>query len=99
VVGSARCRTYTGVGQDAVEQGRILPVAVPDQVSDLTAGVFEVHDQVPGGLGHPGGGRVRGDTEDPDPAGGVLDDGVPAVTSIVRYRSSTNASPNVGRPS
>ena len=39
------------------------------------AGVLQVHDQVPGGLGHPGGGRVRGGAEDADPAGGVLDDG------------------------
>lgn len=59
----------------AVEKGWVLAVAIPDQVPDLAAGVLEIHDQVPGGLGHPGGGRVRGDAEDPDPAGGVLDHG------------------------
>jgi hypothetical protein len=29
---------------------------------------MEIHDQVPGGLGHPRGGRVRGRAEHPDPA-------------------------------
>jgi hypothetical protein len=64
----------SGVGEDAVERGRVLAVPVADQVFDLAAGVFEVHGQVPGGLGYPGCGRVGGDAEDPDPAGGVLDD-------------------------
>src|SRR4051794_7066532 len=38
-------------------------------------GVFEVHDEVAGGLGHPGGGWVRGRAEDTHAAAGVLDDG------------------------
>jgi hypothetical protein len=64
----------SGVGEDGVEQGRVLAVPVADQIFNLAAGVFEVHGQVPGCLGHPGCCRVRGDAEDPDPAGGVLDD-------------------------
>jgi len=52
----------TGVGEDAVEQGRVLAVPVADQVSRLAACVVEVDQQVPGGLGDPGGGRVSGDS-------------------------------------
>src|SRR5690349_10565219 len=37
------------------------------------AGVLEVHDKVLRGLGHPRCGRVRGGTEYPKPAAGVLD--------------------------
>src|SRR6266545_3367773 len=37
--------------------------------------VLQVHDQVAGDLGDPGGGRVRGGAQDPYPPGGVLDDG------------------------
>ena len=39
----------------------------------MSALVLEVHDEVSGGLGDPGRGRVRGDDEDADPAAGVLD--------------------------
>jgi hypothetical protein len=31
---------------------------------------LQIHDQVPRDLGHPGPGRVRGDAQDPHPAGG-----------------------------
>ncbi len=64
----------SSVGEHLVEQSRVLAVPVTDQVFHLAARVFEVHGQVPGCLCHPGRGRVRGDAEDPDPAGGVLDD-------------------------
>jgi hypothetical protein len=37
-------------------------------------GVVEVHEQVAGLLGQPGSRRVRSDTQDVCPAGGVLDD-------------------------
>ena len=40
-----------GVGKDGVEQGRVLAVPVADEVLRLAAGVFEIHDQVVGGLG------------------------------------------------
>jgi hypothetical protein len=38
-------------------------------------GVFQVHEQVPGLLHHPGLDRMLGGSEDPDAAGAVLDDG------------------------
>jgi hypothetical protein len=37
------------------------------------SGVLKVHDQVPGGLGHPRRGRVRRRAQHPDPASVVLD--------------------------
>jgi hypothetical protein len=46
-----------------------------DQVLDLASGVVEVHDQVPGGLGHPRPDRVGGGAEDAYSAGGGFDDG------------------------
>jgi hypothetical protein len=48
---------------------------VPDEgaVEQFVAGVFYVHDEVAGGLGHPGGGRRCGGAEDANPAGGMLD--------------------------
>jgi hypothetical protein len=64
-----------GVGQDGVEQGRILAVAVPHDVPESAFGVFEVHGEVAGGLDDPGGGRMRRGAENADAAGGVFDDG------------------------
>ncbi|MFI1996450.1 hypothetical protein [Actinoplanes sp. NPDC020271] len=55
-------------------KGRVLAVPIADQVFDLAAGVLEVHDQVPGDLHDPRGGRMWRDAEDPDAAGGVFDD-------------------------
>jgi hypothetical protein len=52
-----------------------LPSRSPDHEPCPAAGVIQVHDEVPGGLGDPGRGGVRGCAEDPDAAGGVLDDG------------------------
>jgi hypothetical protein len=65
----------TRVGEDRVEHGRVLPIAVADRVLDATSGVVEVHGQVPGRLGEPRRGRVGGDAEDAYLAGGVFDDG------------------------
>jgi hypothetical protein len=48
------------VGEDRVEQGWVLPVAVADEVAGGRAGVAEVHSEVAGSLGDPGGGWVRG---------------------------------------
>lgn len=39
-----------------------------------TSGVLQIHDEVPGSLDDPVRGGVRGGAEDPDAAGGVLDD-------------------------
>ena len=61
-------------GEDGVEGGGELGVAVPDEEPEATAGVVEIHEQVAGLLGQPGTGGVRGDAEDVHPAGGVLDD-------------------------
>ena len=63
-----------GGGEDGVERGGELGVAVADEEPEATAGVVEVHEQVAGLLGQPGAGRVRGDAEDVYAAGGVLDD-------------------------
>jgi hypothetical protein len=63
-----------GIGQDLVEQHWVLRVPVPDQVSDGGSGVLQVHDQIPGSLGNPVRGGVRGGAEDPDAPGGMLDD-------------------------
>ena len=67
-----------GGGEDGVEGGGELAVAVAvavaDQESEASVGVVEVHEQVAGQLGQPCCGRVRGDAEDVDAAGGVLDD-------------------------
>ena len=62
------------VGEHPVEGGGELAVAVADQVLHVGAGVLEVHNEVSGHLGGPGCGGVGGRAEDPDPAGGVLDD-------------------------
>ncbi|MEU4769788.1 hypothetical protein AB0H12_41870 [Actinosynnema sp. NPDC023794] len=48
------------VGEHGVEQGGELAVMVADQEPRVSTFVFEVHHEVPGGWGDPGGGRVRG---------------------------------------
>ncbi|XVS61858.1 hypothetical protein ACQPYE_26665 [Actinosynnema sp. CA-299493] len=58
------------VGEDGVEQGGKLPVTVSDQEPHVLALVFEVYDEVSGGLGDPGRGRVRGGAQDPDSVAG-----------------------------
>jgi hypothetical protein len=64
--------------------GRVFPVAITDEVFDLASGVVEIHDEVAGPLGHPGGGRVGGRAEDAHPAGGV-----PASAGRCRRRRHT----------
>ena len=61
-------------GEDGVERGGELGVAVADEEPEAAAGVVEVHEQVAGLLGEPGAGGVGGDAEDVHAAGGVLDD-------------------------
>jgi hypothetical protein len=53
----------------------VAAVAVADRVLDGGVGVLEVHHQVPGQLGGPGRGRVRGGAEDTHASGGVFDGG------------------------
>src|SRR2546430_13608191 len=67
--------TAIPVGEDDVEQGRVLAVAVAEKVLRLASGVLDVHGEVAGGLSHPRRGRVGGGAEDANPAGGVFDDG------------------------
>ena len=61
-------------GEDSVERGGELGVAIADKEPETAGGVVEVHEQVAGLLGQPGAGRVGGDPEDVHAAGGVLDD-------------------------
>jgi hypothetical protein len=63
-----------GGGEDGVESGGELAVAVAEEESEVPVGVVEVHEQVARQLGEPGSGRMSGDAEDVDAAGGVLDD-------------------------
>ncbi len=65
----------TGIGHQGVEGGCELRVAVSDQEPCPAARVLEVHEEVASELHDPVPGRMRGDTEDPDATGGVLDDG------------------------
>ena len=53
----------TGVGEDLVEQGGVLAVAVTNDVCDRAAGVLDVHDEVAGSLRHPCRTRVGGGAE------------------------------------
>ncbi|WP_461124919.1 hypothetical protein [Saccharothrix stipae] len=57
----------------ASNRAGILAVAVADHEPRGTTRVLEIHGEVRGGLGDPGGGRVRGGAEHVDPAAGVLD--------------------------
>jgi len=63
----------TGVGQDRIELRGELAVPVTNQVSRRRSGFFEIHDEVAGGLGDPGGGWMGGGPEDVDAAAGVFD--------------------------
>ena len=61
-------------GEDGVEGGGELAVAVADEEPEAAVGVVEVYQQIAGVLGEPGAGRVGGDAEDVHPTAGVLDD-------------------------
>lgn len=63
------------VGEHGVEGSGELAVAVADQVFHAGVSILQVHDQVPCHLGAPGRPGVSSGAEDPDAAGGVLDDG------------------------
>src|ERR1051325_11378242 len=53
-----------GVGEDGVEQVREFAVSIADQEPCSATGVFEIHDEVPGGLSHPCRGRMCCSAED-----------------------------------
>lgn len=63
------------IGEDHVEQSGNLPGPVPDQKPRPAVDILQVHDEIPRGLRHPQGRRVRGRAQDPDPSAGVLDHG------------------------
>jgi hypothetical protein len=57
-----------------IEHAGELAVPVPDQGSEVSDALTQFTARVPGLPGDPGAGRIGGDPEDPDLAGGVLDD-------------------------
>ncbi|MFC6023595.1 hypothetical protein ACFP2T_46500 [Plantactinospora solaniradicis] len=59
-------------GDNVVEGGGVLGVAVADQESELVGALAEVHGEVAGLLGYPLPGGVGGDAEEVDPSGGHL---------------------------
>src|SRR3979409_247777 len=61
-------------GEYRVEGPCVLGIPVPDEEPERCRSVAEVHRQVAGLLGGPGGGRVGRDAEDVDAAGGDLHD-------------------------
>ena len=61
-------------GEDRVEGGGELGVAVPDEEPEAPSGVVEVHAEVAGLLSQPGASGMSGDAEDVHTASGVLDD-------------------------
>jgi hypothetical protein len=63
-----------GAGEDGVERRGELGVPISDQEPEVLAGFVQVHCEVAGQLSQPGAGRVGGDAEDVDLAGGVFDD-------------------------
>jgi hypothetical protein len=62
-----------GAGEHGVEGADELAVPVADQEAELLDAVAEVHKQIAGLLGDPGGGRMGGDPGNVHPAGPVLD--------------------------
>jgi hypothetical protein len=60
-------------GEHGIERASVLGVPVADQEPHPPTGILQVHQQVAHLLGNPRPGRLGGDAEDPDPAGGVLD--------------------------
>jgi hypothetical protein len=80
-------------GEDGVEGGEEIGVAVSDQEAEAPTGVIEVHEQVAGLLGEPGSGEVGGDADDVNPAGGVFDDeeDVQPVQVMVSRRNKSQA--------
>jgi hypothetical protein len=67
-------RGDTDRGEHRVERGSELGVAVSDEMGEAVPGGFDIGGEVPGRLGGAGGGRVPGDAEQVNAAGGVLDD-------------------------
>ena len=54
-------RLYAGRGEHRVERRGELAVAIPDGQPEPVGALVEIHQQIPGGLGHPRAGRMRSD--------------------------------------
>jgi len=61
-------------GEDGIEAGSELAVAVADQEPEASVGVVEVHEQVAGELSQPSAGGMSGHAQDVYATGGVFDD-------------------------
>ncbi len=59
-------------GEDGIEGGGEFGVPVADEEAKRAGLIIEVHQEVAGGLGGPGCGRVGGHAEEMDPAGAKL---------------------------
>jgi hypothetical protein len=75
-------------GEDSVERGGEFAVAVADQVLEPVRLAAEIHQEVPGALGHPRPVRVGGDAEQPDSPGGeakvLIDSGLATTPDEAR---------------
>jgi hypothetical protein len=81
-----------GRGKDCVERVGVLGIPVSDQKPQAAGPLAEVHENVPGLLDGPGGGRVGGDTGQVDAAMVVLDEEQhvkPAEKDSVDVKKST----------
>ena len=67
-------RLDAGRGENCIERRGELAVAIADQEPELGGALVEVHQQIPGRLGHPGAGRVGGDAGQVHPAVLEFDD-------------------------
>jgi hypothetical protein len=61
-------------GEDGIEAGSELAVAVADQEPEASVGVVEVHEQVARELSQPSAGGMSGHAQDVYATGGVFDD-------------------------
>ena len=80
------------MGVAAFVQVGEFPVSVPDQISRPASGGLKIHDQVPGGLGHPRGGREHGRHrqvgQSPQHSRSSCRNGRLAVTTFVSFRAT-----------
>src|SRR6266702_4574311 len=65
---------HAGCGEDCVERGGVLRIPVSDQELQAVSPLPQVHDDVPGLLYCPCGGRAGSDAGEVNPAVVVLDD-------------------------
>ena len=64
---------HAGRGEDGAERGGVLSISVPDQELQAVGPLPEVHEDVPGLLDRPCGGRAGGDAGQVNAAIVVLD--------------------------